>query len=86
MIPLEYGTYSVGVRNLFRWSTEFIPLEYGIYSVGVRNLFRWSTEFIPLEYGIYSVGVRNLFGPKRNKFRTPKPITYLIVAMAVPTC
>ncbi len=39
-LSLEYGIYSVGVRNLFRWSTEFIPLEYGIYSVGVRNLFR----------------------------------------------
>ncbi len=23
-----------GVRNLFRWNTEFIPLEYGIYSAG----------------------------------------------------
>ncbi len=30
----------------------------------------WSTEFIP-----FAVGVRNLFRSKRNKFRTPKPIT-----------
>ncbi len=62
-MPLESCRWShaVGVRNLFRWSTEFIPLEYGIYSVGVRNGCRWSTEWMPLEYGMDAVGVRNLF-------------------------
>ncbi len=48
-LPDVVNEFAVGVRNLFRWSPEFIPLESGIYSVGVRNLFRWSPEFIPFQ-------------------------------------